>query len=230
MAHRTLALAGLLALALAAPARADFIGVVDQATFLHFLDPKPNPFTDTYNDLVPGNFVGSPLGRSGNGFSYVANATQGFFAVGTTADPLLSTEFALDPIVYNTFSSPVLADGHLLAVGGIFFATDINGEFLPGVRVTVTAVDVFGKVVEFFNPNPTDNFFGVLPTTPIASFTVRVTQPSTTAAFVTANDFMVGVWTIPPVIVPAPPTLLLELVGAACVARLRRQARPSNPG
>jgi hypothetical protein len=216
MARYPLALAGLLALALTTPARATFIVYTSQASYLAAL--APNPFKDTYNDLTPGSFVSSPLSRSGNGFSYVANAASGFAPAGTAADAWLATSSMDDSIVYNTFSSNVRG------VGGFLFGSDINDAFLPGVTVNITAVDGTQTLMQSFTATTTSTFFGVISDGPITSFTVGVTQ-SGGSTFATANDFILGA--TPTTAVPAPPTLLLGLVGAGCagVARLRRRGR-----
>jgi hypothetical protein len=217
LTHRPLALAGLLALALTTPARATFIVYTSQASYLAAL--APNPFIDSYNDL-PQNEIFTPLNRSGNGFSYVANGTtRDLFGAGSSTDVWLSTAYTVDSLVYNPTSSNVRG------VGGFFFGTDIHGAFQAGVTVNITAVDGTQTLMQSFTATTTTTFFGVISNGPITSFDVSVNQPPLSAgAFATANDFIVGAT---PTAVPAPPTLLLGLVGVgvAGVARLRRRGR-----
>jgi hypothetical protein len=207
------AIAGLLALALATPARATFIVYTDQASYLAAL--APNTFKDTYNDLTVLSAIASPLNRSGNGFSYLASATNGLSAVGTATDAWLSPFAATDSLGYKPTSSNVRG------VGGFFFGTTGGGAFESGVTLNITAVDGTQTLMQSFTATNTTSFFGVISDGPITSFTVGVTQPRG-FAWATANDFIIGAT---PTAVPAPPTLLLGLVGAGVtgVARLRRR-------
>ena len=213
---RRVGLAGLLALALATPARATFTVYLDQASYLAAL--APNPFKDTYNDLMAGSLISSPLNRSGNGFSYLASATNGLLVIGSTADKWLSTDENIDSLDYKPTSSNVQA------MGGFFFGTNASGAFVAGTTVNITAVDGTQTLHQSLTNTTTTTFFGVISDGPITSFTVGVTLPSSRDAFVTANDFIIGA---APTAVPAPPTLLLGLVGAGVtgVARLRRRGR-----
>jgi hypothetical protein len=148
----------------------------------------------------------------------LASATNGLFGVGSTADVWLSTNFFTDSLGYKPTSSNVRG------VGGFFFGTSSAGSFLAGVTVNITAVDGTQTLMQSLTNTTTSTFFGVISDGPITSFTVSVTQPPTVTAFVTANDFIIGAT---PTAVPAPPTLLLGLVGAGVtgVARLRRRGR-----
>jgi len=74
--------------------------------------------------------------------------------------------------------------------------------------------------MQSFTSRNTTTFFGVISDGPITTFTVSMTSLAET--YTTANEFIVGTT---PTSVPAPPTLLLGLVGAGVtgVARLRRR-------
>jgi hypothetical protein len=55
--------------------------------------------------------IASPITRSGNGFSYLASATNGVFGAGSTADAWLSPLFFADSLGYNPTSSNVRGVG-----------------------------------------------------------------------------------------------------------------------
>ena len=92
--------------------------------------------------------------------------------------------------------------------------------------MNITAVDGTQTLMQSLTNTTTSTFFGVISNGPITSFAVSATQPSSGFFWPTANDFIIGA-TPTTTAVPAPPTLLLGLVGAGVtgVARLRRRGR-----
>jgi hypothetical protein len=180
MSRYPLALAGLLALALATPARAGLI-----------------------NFTYAGTGVGAATG-SGS-FAFADGLTKVTLADLTAFSFSQSTNFG-DPVM-PTFTYGL---GDLTA----FAATVGPGSTLTGLSLTTG----------LFFPNPPTNSQGMH----FTSEAFQVTSLATGGASTFNPTLIVTTGTVTQAAaaaVPAPPTLLLGLVGAACVARLRRRGR-----
>jgi len=168
--------------ALLLPAAAAQASITVHTTEAAFLAATSAPGTDSFDDLVvleDGGFQ-SPVDRNAGAHGYSASVAEAtganslFFAVGTPADPWLSTFNPSDTISFYAFS------GGVRAIGGLFFASDFDGAFLPGETVVLVATDADGSITETV-VNATDTSFrGFVSTGPLTSLTVSVVQ---TAAF-----------------------------------------------
>lgn len=212
---RSITVAALAACALSA--NASFMVYTDQETFLSAI---ANPGTDSYDDLDVGSIFGSMdtpsrIDRSAGSYSYSASVDGGFYAAGSTADPFLSS-VNMATITFDGFSSGVQA------VGGYFFATDLDGAYLPGETLTVTAVDQFGASATrvLLTESPT-NFLGFVSSGNVSSVSFAVVDNGLNNAFGTANDLSLG--EIPPV--PEPSTYALMLAGLGVVGVVARRRR-----
>ena len=157
------ALAASLALGFATTASASVSFFTDKALFLAAVS---NPGVDTFDDVNFLDSTPSPLNRTAGAYSYVA-ATQGqFFGGNLGADPFLSTNAAIDDIIFSGFSAGVSA------IGGEFFGSDVFGDFAPVGSISFL-IDAGGSESSFSISSPlTTSFFGVLSTTGLLSLTV----------------------------------------------------------
>ncbi len=179
----------LLAIVLCAVPQTTHAAVTTYTTQASFLaDVETGYYLETFNSLPPPappqDLGNGPLPFSGNGFSYSASATNGFFSAGSVADVWLSTNTATDSIVFN-FTTPITA------VGGNFFTSDINGLFAAG-DITLQLVDGSSVPPEGPFATATSTFRGFISTQTITSLTVTATQPAVGFRWPTVNDLIVG--------------------------------------
>ncbi len=173
---------------------------------------------DTFDDLT-GVFLGTPLTRSAGPFHYTAStaSADGFFRVDEprpSSGSWLSTSTSSDVVVFDAVSPPVFG------IGGYFFATDIDGFFVGGQTIHIsasTAASVFNIDVV---GNLTSGFFGVYSQdAPITSFTFTAVQTDPELfPFPTVNDLTFGT-------VPEPASLYLVGVGAIAMAVVSAKRR-----
>lgn len=168
-----------------------------QASFLAQL--APGHFLNNFGSV--GGGASGPLNFSGNGFSYIVDAPPG----GLFNNPgVISTNNATDPIVI-TFTG-----GNPTAVGGNFWATDIN--FNP-ISATVTINTSDGQSRSFTASSPSD-FTGFTSAVAITSMMIA-TQAGPPTAWPTMDNLYVGQ------VIPTPGAA--ALLGLAGVAGLRRR-------
>jgi hypothetical protein len=220
--------AGLAAVVAAGVALAPSVAQAQFTTFTSFAAwsaAVSNPGLDTFNDLAIAS-TPSPLNRTTTGTAYNYRATSVgpgsnlFFPAGNSADPWLSNNSAVDDIVFDNFSASVRG------IGGLFFGSDINGSFLPGITINIAATNA-GGTFNYTIPNSlTTSFFGVVSSGAITSFRIGVTQtPGVAPSWVTANDLRLAA--APAVVIPEPSTYALlatGLVALGVAARRRRRA------
>jgi len=192
-------------------------------SFADFLAAVGSNGVDTFDDLPAFGVVSGPINRQAGSFGYTvaANGTGGslFFPLenpAASSDVWLSTEDALAGMTFSNFGTGIRA------LGGRFFATDVDG-FLSGTSVVFVAEDINGNSVErTWTPRSTDEFFGALFGFPIRSLRITaVNDPlAGDAYFATANDLVLAEARTP-VSVPEPSTLLLVAVPLLLMAYRR---------
>ncbi len=200
-----------------------------QSTFTSFADFQAavgSYGVDTYDDLPAFTVVSGPLNRQAgtSGYDVAANGTGGslFFPLENptaSSDVWLSTEDADAGMTFSGYGAEIRA------VGGRFFATDLDG-FLSGTDIVFFAQDIDNNIVQrTWAPQSADEFFGALFDFPIRSLRITaVNEPlSSDAYFATANDLVLAEARAP-VPVPEPSTLLLVAVPLLLLLA-RRQRR-----
>jgi hypothetical protein len=147
-------------------------------------------FDDLTTDFVPG-----PLARSAGGYTYNVSSSAGapfdnllgLENPDVTGDMWLSLEESLASLLFDGFGSDVFA------IGGRFFATDIDGGF-SSMSVRVQASDVMGNSIdELLSPASADAFFGVRFDYALSSLTLTAENgQGPDFFFATANDLVLG--------------------------------------
>lgn len=207
---KSLTLAVLLCTASAA-AQADVTVFTDRASFLAALHL---PAIDTFNDLTVSQ-TGTPLYRMAGPYSYQASAgpVSDFYPAGSGSDTWLANTVASDTITFSQFSAG------LRAFGGNFFGSDVNGGFLPGQTMVLTASDgTTSRTVNLTNTT-TSTFLGFLADNALASVTLRPDAIPGSVYWVTANDVTMGMVNA----VPEPETYGMLLAGLALVGYAARR-------
>lgn len=183
----------------------------DLSSFLSSVEP--GYYLEDFQSLTGPGGLGSPLSFSGNGFSYEASATSGFYATQTpsgSGNYVLTTTDARDPILI-TFTS-----GNVTAVGGYFLITDISGDIQPGT-VTLTFSD--GTSMTLFNQD-LSTFTGYTASgVTLTSLTVTPSSEGEIFNWATIDNLYVGQAAIPE---PATVWLVLGGLGLAAFRKFRR--------
>jgi hypothetical protein len=189
--------------------------VTSYTTLAAYLAALTYTATDTFDDLSLQYFT-SPIDRTVTPYRYSASAPGGLFGANGTATPALSTNTATDPLTFDTFSNTVLG------VGGFFFATNYDGNVVPGtIRVDWTVVGSAAGFETIVNAT-THSFFGVVSADgAISSFVLTAQQQGDPNIFVfpTADNLTLGT------VVPEPASFALVaagLLGLGVFARRRR--------
>lgn len=178
----TLVLAALLSCISSANIMAQTTTYTDSASFLANVDA--GFYYEDFSGVAGG--AGGPLSFSSGAWSYDIDTAPGSvtFPGGLFNDPgIVSTNTAGDPIQIDFTGAAVTA------VGGNFFASDINFALIPS-DVVVTLSD---GTTESFNGG---DFRGFTSTGSIASLTVVTNDPNV-AAWATIDDLYVGTATVP---------------------------------
>ena len=213
---KSLTLAVLLCTATAA-AQAAVTVFTDRASFLAALT---RPGVDTFDDLSV-NQTDTPLFRFAGPYSYQASAgpVSDFFPAGSGSDIWLANTVASDTITFSNFAAG------MRAFGGNFFGSNIDGAFLPGQTMVLTANDgTTMRTVNLLNTN-TATFLGFIADNALTSVTLSPDGlPGDHLYWVSANNVTMGVVTA----VPEPEAYAMLLAGLALVgfgARRRRSGR-----
>jgi hypothetical protein len=195
-------------------------------SFAEFIDAVGPSGVDSYDDLPAFAVVPGPLDRQAGSYGYSVATNEApdnlFFPLENPAvsnDVWLSTENADAALNFGGFDSEVRA------IGGHFFATDLDGA-VSGTRLFLVAEDLMGNRVEqTLTPLTSGAFFGVSFDFGIASLRVAAENDpqSIEAYFATVNDLVLAE-AVAPVPVPEPSALLL-LSAALLLLVARRQRR-----
>ena len=212
---KSLTLAVLLCTATAA-AQANVTVFTDRAAFLAALTL---PGVDTFDDLSM-NQTETPLFRFAGPYSYQASAgpVSDFFPAGSGSDTWLANTVASDTITFSNFAAG------MRAFGGNFFGSDINGAFLPGQTMLLTANDgTTMRTVKLLNTT-TMTFLGFIADHALTSVRLSPDGLPGNSYWVSANNVTMGVVGA----VPEPQAYAMLLAGLALVsfgARRRRSGR-----
>ncbi len=195
----------------------------DQAAFLKAVTA---PETLTFEDLPvsgPGLPVSGPLFMTAGAYSDTASASgsaidptipvNSFYSAGSASDLWLTTNASDSAITFSGFSPNVRA------VGGYFFASDIEGNPVANHAISVLAVDGSGlsSLQRFSDTTPT-SFLGFVSTGPLISVTVSAEQ-LVVYTWPTVNNLILAT------AVPEPETYALLLAGLAVVGFVARRRR-----
>ena len=206
-------LAAAVLVAMAGVSEAAITVYTTQASFLAAVSA---PGVDSFTGLALAS-VASPLSRSAGTYSYTATAADGFYGVGTAANPWLSTNTASDAIRFGSFSAGVGA------VGGLFFGSDIGGAFAAG-SLTLVATDALGATATQTVIGGLSNFFGFVSTTSMTSLVVSAVQPAGGLLWPTVDNLtLAGNGVTTPI--PEPETYALILSGLGFLSFVARRRR-----
>jgi hypothetical protein len=191
------------------PAQAAIVKYTDQASFLNAI--QPGYYLENFNSVSNTSLTVSPINFSNGTYSYRASAPNDFFGAGSNADKWLSTNTNTDSITFSNFSPTITA------IGGFFFATNFNGDLIPGA---ITAAVNGASSSLSASTNSALNFFGFVSNdgTALTSLATFATQPN----WPTVNNLIVGQAVQP---VPEPLTILGAATAAGFGAILKRRAK-----
>ncbi len=160
-----------------------------------FLGAVAAPGVDSFDDLAVES-LGTSLDRTAGAYTYTVSAGEGLFGAGGAGDGWLSTDAQFDSIVFSNFSSTVHG------LGGEFFGSDVDGQFLAGTTITFNAFD--GSATTYLLPDSQiGSFVGFVSTSPLDSVVVGAANDG---YWPTANNLVLAA-------IPEPGTYGMMLAG-----------------
>ncbi|QHL90868.1 PEPxxWA-CTERM sorting domain-containing protein [Sphingomonas changnyeongensis] len=173
--------------------------------------------TDTFNDLSE-ILYSSPLSRSAGSFSYQASAANGLFPGSVSGNRFLSTNTATNLITFANFGTAVSA------IGGRFFGSDRNGDFIRSPSITLTATDTTGSVVEVIVNPTTSSFRGFTTTGSFVSLLVAGFNPvASNPLWPSVDDLQLGTAVTDAIPEPASWAMMISGLSLAGAAMRRRR-------
>jgi len=171
--------------------------------FLSFLSSlQGGAYIESFNGLDSNV---EPSSFSGLGYSYTLSAPGGLYATGTA----VGTNFAEEVLTIDlTGGAPVTA------VGGNFYGTDFDGDFVADETITLTLGD--GSYVSY-TPTAATNFIGFVSSAPIASVSIEFTY-FWVGRYATVDNLTVGASAV-----PEPGQWALMAAGLAALGMLKRR-------
>ena len=160
--HMFFALLGLMAVFSTGTTQASIVTYTNRATFIGLL--QPGYYEDTFSGVGFGSIQGASTTRSGNGFSVTYTApTGGLYSIPAAITTSLETNNLIASLSANSY-----------AVGGYFYLSNKDGDYLPfpGFNISAVAANGIDPNSPLSAVNSTTNFFGWISTTPITSVTV----------------------------------------------------------
>ena len=221
----TLVATPLALLCIAGSANAQSSVYMDKSMFL--LNLASGSYTENFNSLIGGQLPPTTF-TDGNigGFKFIASATHGLSPITGGSGAALSTFDATDAL------SIVFSGAPVTAVGGNFFNTDVNGNFVSS-NVTVNISN--GSSVQInLTPTSINDFsgfttsVGAITSLSIKSASFIPTGPST-QSYPSLDNFVVGAFSGAPQggTVPEPGSLAqlagFGIVGAGFVLKRRKK-------
>lgn len=216
----------LAAAALLAGATAAQAAVVVHTSAASFAAATHAPGVDDFNALSATEVAPSPLARTAGvyGYSVVVEPDTRFLsdgsplptgavlAAGPEADRWLSTNAAGDTLRFIEL-------GGAQAIGGLFFGSDLAGQFAPGATLDFLATDAQGTQSFRLTAASTGSFVGFVADRPLLSLSVSALQDNG-PVWIAVNDLQLAA------AVPEPQSVALLLAGLAVlgVATRRRTA------
>ena len=144
---------------------------------------SPGSYLEDFDGYLFGSFSGPTLSLSGgSGFAYtISTDSRGFRAL-YSGDGNMSTDDRRDALLVTFTGAPVYA------VGGFFFAADVDGNYTPG-SIVITLSDGSARTS---SPPDTVTFAGFISDQAITSITIDAPDTGGTNLWATMDHFYVG--------------------------------------
>lgn len=189
-------------LCMATGAEAQINVYTDQAAFLAAVGGYG---VDTYDDLEVQLYE-SPFARTAGSYGYSVSAESGLYGAGSGGDGWLTANIDNETITFSNFAPGIVG------FGGYFFASDINGAFVPNGTMQFTATD--GTTLSYtLSGATTTSFLGFVSSSPLTSVTLAPGGDY----WATANDVTLA---MP---IPEPGSYAMMLLGLGALGWMGRR-------